>query len=120
LKSSFLRWSSLIVVGLCVQGCQGAGSCLFTTDAGYNYCEDFLGTEYNASAAENTCGVGEGTYSSSPCSTENALGFCAIGTGTADNYRYTYTLAPGADKGSVTTTTLEGVCGIAGGTFIAG
>lgn len=115
-----MRWSWLIVVCLCVAGCQGAGSCLFTTDAGYNYCQDFLGTEFNSSAAENTCSVGNGTYSSSPCSTAGALGVCAIGTGTADNYQYTYTLAPGADAGSVTTPTLESACGIAGGSFTAG
>jgi hypothetical protein len=100
-------------------GCQGTGSCLFTTDAGYDYCQDFLGTEYNSSAAENTCSVGNGTYSSSACSTVGALGVCAIGTGTADNYQYTYTLSPGADAGSVPTTTLESACGIAGGTFTA-
>ncbi len=101
-------------------GCGNTGSCLFTTDAGYDYCQDFLGTEFNSSAAENTCSVGDGTYSSSNCSTAGALGFCAIGTGTADNYRYTYTLSPGADAGSVSMTTLEGACGIAGGTFTPG
>jgi hypothetical protein len=115
-----LRWSLLIVVGLCLGGCGGAGSCLFSTDAGYNYCQDFLGTEFNASAAENTCSVGSGIYSSNLCSTAGALGFCAVGTGTADNYQYTYTLAPGADAGSVPTTTLESACGLAGGTFTQG
>jgi len=100
-------------------GCQGTGSCLFTTGAGYGYCQDFLGTEYNSSAAENTCSVGNGTYSSSACSTVGALGICAIGTGTADNYQYTYTLSPGEDAGSVPTATLESACGIAGGTFTA-
>jgi hypothetical protein len=119
-RAFLLRWSLLIVVGLCVQGCQEAGSCLFTTDAGYNYCQDFLGTEYNSSAAENSCSVGKGTYSSSPCATAGALGVCAIGTGTADNFQYTYTLAPGSDAGSVTTTTLESACGSAGGKFTAG
>jgi hypothetical protein len=45
---------------------------------------------------------------------------CAIGTGTADNYQYTYTLAPGSEPGSVTMETLESACGIAGGTFTPG
>jgi len=101
-------------------GCGNAGSCLFTTDGGYDYCEDFLGTEYNSSAAENTCSTGNGAYSSSPCSMAGALGVCAIGTGTADDFRYTYTLPGGSDAGSVTSTTLESACGIAGGTFTPG
>ncbi|HZD32007.1 MAG TPA: hypothetical protein VE779_10155 [Candidatus Angelobacter sp.] len=93
---------------------------MFTTAAGYNYCEDFLGSDYNYSAAQNTCSLGNGTYSTSPCSTVGALGICAIGTGTGDNYQYTYTLPGGeTDAGSVTTTTLESACGIAGGTFTA-
>ncbi len=101
-----------------MEGCAGTGSCLFTTDAGYDYCEDFLGSEFNYTAAENTCSLGNGIYSSSPCSMSGALGVCAIGTGTGDNYQYVYTLAGGeADAGSVTTTTLESACGIAGGTF---
>lgn len=108
-----------MLVGLCMEACGGNGSCIFTTDAGYDYCQDFLGTEFNASAAQNTCSLGNGTYSSSPCSLVGALGICAIGTGTADNYQYTYTLSAGADPGSVTTTTLESACGIAGGTFTA-
>jgi hypothetical protein len=90
------------------------------TDGGYNYCQDFLGTEFNSSVAENTCTVGNGTYSSDSCSTAGALGVCAIGTGTADNYQYTYTLAPGSEPGSVTMETLESACGIAGGTFTPG
>ncbi len=106
--------------GLATQGCRGTGSCFFTTDAGYDYCEDFLGTEFNYTAAENSCSLGNGTYSSSPCSMTGALGVCAIGTGTADNYQYTYTLSAGADAGSVTTTTLESACGIAGGIFTPG
>jgi hypothetical protein len=110
-----------MVASLCVEGCAGTGSCMFTTDAGYDYCQDFLGTEFNSSAAQNTCSTGNGTYSSSPCSTAGALGVCAIGAGTADNYQYTYTLPAGdADAGSVTTTTLRSACGIAGGTFTPG
>jgi hypothetical protein len=106
-----------MLVGLCLEGCQGTGSCLFPTDAGYNYCEDFLGTEFNSSAAENTCSVGSGTYSSSPCSPTGALGVCAIGSGTADNYQYTYTLSAGVSDGTVTLMTVESACGIAGGAF---
>jgi hypothetical protein len=99
--------------------CSGsAGSCLLTTSEGYDTCEDFLGTEYNSSAAQNACGQGNGTYSSGPCSTAGALGICAVGSGTADDYRYTYT--PAADGGFVFPTTLESACGVAGGTFTAG
>ncbi len=104
-----------------MEGCEATGSCLFTTDAGYDYCEDFLGTEYNYTAAQNTCRLGNGAYSSSPSSMAGALGVCAIGAGTADNYQYTYTLpGGGSDAVSVTTITLESACGIAGGTFTAG
>jgi hypothetical protein len=121
MRSFFLRCSVLIFFGLWMEGCQAIGSCLFTTDAGYNYCEDFLGTEYNHTAAENACSTGNGAYSSSPCSMAGALGVCAIGTGTADNYQYTYTVPAGeSDAGSVTTATVESACGIAGGTFTAG
>jgi hypothetical protein len=120
MRSFPFRRSTLVVFGLLMAGCGETGSCLFTTDAGYDYCQDFLGTEYNSSAAENACGTGGGTYSSSPCSTGAALGVCAIGTGTADNYQYTYTLSGGgSDAGSVTMT-VESACGIAGGTFTPG
>jgi len=116
-----VRCAWLTFIALWMEGCAPTGSCLFTTDAGYDYCEDFLGTEYNHTAAENACSVGNGAYSSSPCSTAGALGVCAIGTGTADNFQYTYTVPAGeSGAGSVTTTTVESACGIAGGTFTPG
>lgn len=98
------------------------GSCLFTTDAGYDYCEDFLGSEFSSNVAQNSCngpanailGLPVGTYSSSPCSTAGSLGSCAIGSGTADNYRYTYTPSGGTPP---TATAVESACGVAGGTF---
>ena len=109
-----------MVLTLWMEGCGATGSCLFTTDAGYDYCENFLGSEYNYSVAQNTCSPGNGTYSSAPCSSTGALGICAIGAGTADNYTYTYTAANGGpDAGLVALTTLETACGIAGGIFTA-
>lgn len=121
MRSFLARCSLLIFFGLWTEGCASAGSCLFTTDAGYDYCEDYLGTEYNHTSAEFACSTGNGAYSTSPCSTAGALGVCAIGAGTADNYQYTYTV-PGGESGAgpVTTTTVESACGIAGGTFTPG
>jgi hypothetical protein len=110
---------------LSLAACGGpVGSCLFTTDAGYDYCEDFLGTELSSSVAQNTCtgpgnadlGLPVGTYSSEACSTAGSLGTCAIGSGTADDYRYTYTPAGGARPSAIT---VESACGVAGGTFTA-
>ncbi len=106
------------VIGLSLAACGGpVGSCQVTTDAGYDYCQDFLGTEFNSSAAQNTCEAGNGTYSSNDCSTAGALGTCFVGSGTADDYQYTYTPTGGA---TVPQTTVESACGIAGGTFTAG
>jgi hypothetical protein len=121
MPSFLVRCAVPLLSGLWLAGCQSTGSCLFTTGDGYDYCEDFLGTEFNASAAENTCMDGDGGYASSPCSTAGALGVCFIGTGTAQDYQYTYTLSDGGSgAGPVTTTTVESACGIAGGTFTPG
>jgi hypothetical protein len=111
----------LVLAALSFSACQPVGSCLFTTSDGYDYCEEFLGTEYNGSAAQNTCEDEDGGYSQSPCSTVGALGTCGIGTGTADDIQYIYTAASGgSDAGPVTTLILESACGVAGGVFTPG
>lgn len=100
---------------------QSTGSCHYTTSAGYDYCEDFLGTEYNQSVAQNTCATGNGTWSSSGCPSEGAIGTCAveIGSGNAQNVRYTYHANSNSDAGPATMLTVETACGLAGGTFTA-
>jgi hypothetical protein len=104
-------------IGLSLAACGGpVGSCQFTTDAGYDYCEDFLGSEFNSSAAQNSCAGDSGTYSSNSCSAAGTLGTCAIGSGTADDCEYTYTSAGGE---AVSSTALQSACGVAGGTFAA-
>lgn len=123
MRGVLVRFLLRLTIGPLMSGCGGSvGSCLFTSTAssGYGYCEDFLGTEYNSSAAQNTCSSGNGTYSSNACPTAGALGTCTVGEGTADDYRYTYLPAGGAsDAGAVSTTVLESACGVAGGAFTA-
>jgi len=117
----FFRVALLSLAALPLSACGGAaGSCLFTQTAasGYDFCEDFLGSEFNASAAQNACAGGDGAWSSDPCTTAGALGACAIGSGAADDFRYTYYAAPGGSPPSAAT--LESACGVAGGTFTAG
>lgn len=121
MRTLFVRFALPVAVGL-VSGPVGAactgptGSCLFTSDAGYDCCEEFLGTEFNSSVAANNCAAGNGSYSPNPCSTAGALGTCEIGSGTADNYQYTYTPAGGA---APSVTTIKSACGVAGGRFTA-
>jgi hypothetical protein len=84
----WVRCALPVLLGLTTAACTGpVGSCLFTSDAGYDYCEDFLGTEFNSSAAENSCATGNGAYASSPCSIDGALGTCLVGSGTAQDAR---------------------------------
>jgi hypothetical protein len=117
-RTLFVPFALAVAVAASLADCGGpVGSCLFTTDAGYDYCEDFLGTEYNSSAAQNSCETGNGVYSSSDCTTAGALGTCLVGSGTADDFRYTYT-PDGANSDAALE--VESACGLAGGTFTAG
>ena len=95
------------------------GSCRYTTSDGYDYCEDFLGNEYNQSVAQNDCATGNGAWSSSTCSTAGAIGTCAIaiGSGDSQNVEYTYYVDNSSDTGPATPLTVETACGLAGGTF---
>jgi hypothetical protein len=96
------------------------GSCRHTTSDGYDYCEDFLGTEYNQSVAQNTCATGNGTWSSNTCSGSGAVGTCAIPIGgNAQNIQYTYFANNSSATGPATALTVETACGLAGGTFAA-
>jgi hypothetical protein len=115
----FVKYAVLLAFGLSLSACSGNGSCVFSSDAGYDFCKDYLGSEFNSSVAQNDCGGGingPGTYQSDVCPTAGALGFCTVwGNSTAINYRYTYTAADGS--GGVSTVTLLSACGVAGGTF---
>lgn len=97
------------------------GSCQYATTDGYDYCEDFLGDEYNQSVAQNACATGNGTWSPDACSTQGALGTCAvqIGTGDSQNVQYTYYPNGSSDAGVATALTAETACGLAGGSFTA-
>jgi hypothetical protein len=117
----FVRYVMLLAVGLSGSACGGPGSCLLTTPgAGYDYCKDYLGTEFNSSVAQNDCATNNGKYQSGACSTAGALATCSVGTGTANDYQYTYFAAgSSSDAGALSTVTLESACGVAGGTFTA-
>ena len=98
------------------------GSCTYPETNGYVACEDFLGSDGSQQLIESLCAnVAIGTWSPNPCPTAGALGTCMvvpIGTGSSQNYRYTYTASQDPDSG-VTATALnaETACGVAGGTF---
>ena len=93
-----------------------SGSCTFdASSAGYTYCEDFLGSEFNTSAAQSNCETAGGTYSLDACTTSGALGVCAVGDNPALNYSYTYY----ASGSGASATDLAVACGVAGGTFTA-
>jgi hypothetical protein len=117
----FIRFA-LAVFGAGLSACAQTGSCQYMTSDGYDDCEDFLGTEYNASVAQSTCATGNGTYSAGDCPTAGALGTCAveIGSGAAQNVRYTYYPASSPDAGIATVLTVETACGVSGGVFTAG
>jgi hypothetical protein len=95
------------------------GSCQYTTPDGHDSCEDFLGSEYNQSVAQNACATGNGTWSPNACATAGAVGTCAvdIGSAAAQNVQYTYYADPGA--GPATVLAAETACGLLGGTFAA-
>ncbi len=119
-----------IVLAAALSACNGldqpftagnaTGSCQYTTTDGYDYCEDFLGSEYNQSIAQNTCTTGNGTWSADACSQSAALGICAIpiGNNDAQNIQYTYYVSHGSGA-PASTLTVETACGVAGGVFTA-
>jgi hypothetical protein len=119
---SFMRYALFLVLGLALSACGGSGSCVFPSGAGYDYCKDYLGSEFNRSNAQNDCTNGQptvGTWSSGPCSTASALGYCSLWPdSTAINFTYTYTASndgsPGAPAG---VGAVQTACGISGGTF---
>jgi hypothetical protein len=121
MNHSFMRYAFLLALGLSLSACNGSGSCVFPTGAGYDYCKDYLGSEFNTSVAQNDCTNGQptvGTWSSGACSTAGALGFCTVwGYSTAINFRYTYTAVDDGSDAGATTLTVQTACGLSGGTF---
>ncbi len=130
MKTHFFRIASAAALALTLSSCDGSndvfsthqatGSCLFTTTDGYDYCEDFLGTEYNQSIAQNTCRTGNGTWSLDACPAQGAIAVCAVPLGgETRNFQYTYSVASGGSAGADLTLKTETHCGLAGGTFTA-
>jgi hypothetical protein len=121
MSDHFMRYALFLALSLSMSACNGAGSCVFPSGAGYDYCKDYLGSEFNTSNAQNDCTNGQavpGTWNSSACSTAGALGFCTVwGYSTAINFRYTYSAANDESDAGLNTGVVETACGLSGGTF---
>jgi hypothetical protein len=121
MNRSFMPYAIFLALGLSASACGGSGSCVFPSGAGYDYCKDYLGSEFNRSNAQNDCTNGQptvGTWSSGECSTAGALGFCSIWPdSTAINFTYTYTAVNDGSDAGATVLTAQSACGLAGGTF---
>ncbi len=122
MKYLSMKCAVLLAFGLTMSACGGNGSCVFSSGAGYSYCKDYLGSDFNSSVAQNDCGgamQGPGVYNSDSCPTAGAIGFCTVWPdSTAINYRYTYTAVDdGSDAGTVSAAAVQTACGVSGGTF---
>ena len=98
LRSAFLGFAILIGVG-CSGGSGGgtpspdgggqtstlAGSCTGGLESGCTHalcCQDYHGN-FTAASAQTSCSAIAGTYSATPCTSENLAGSCALYQGTA-------------------------------------
>ena len=109
-----------LVALLGTAACYDTGSCFVTTTDGYNYCEDYLGTEYNQSVTKDNCTAVSGSWSAKACSHAGALGTCTVvvaDTGNAQNVLYTYYVS--SSGAAATAANVETACGLVGGAFSA-
>jgi hypothetical protein len=110
--------SSALFFSACGGGSSGAGSCTYSpANTGYTYCYNYVGSGYttaSATAACNAYGASVATYSSGACATA-AGGTCDVDSGTAAEYKFTFTNT--SDAGSTATTQTE--CTTLGGTYSA-
>jgi hypothetical protein len=80
-----------VLGALLVAGCSdgdgsgGVGSC--STMSSASTCADYTGSGWSESEVKGAC---NGTYSADPCPTENRLGRCKLGAGSAKEYVLSY------------------------------
>lgn len=114
--SNGLITALIFVFALTIQACSGgtSGSGGGTASnyscslSSYYECDDYVGSGYTElKSQQSTACAGEGgTFSTSPCSTTNRAGSCAVGAGTASEYIIRY-----YNGSNIPTSTLQSSCG---------